>query len=301
MATRVERAEPPLVVIVGPTASGKTALAVELAKRYNGEIICADSRTVYTGMDVGTAKPTADEQAVVPHWGLDLVKPGERFTAADFKQYALATISDIRARGCVPFLVGGTGLYVDAVLFDYQFGADARPEVRAQLEALTTEQLQKYCINHNVELPENPQNKRYLIRAIEQGGINHKRNTVLLPNTIVVGIATDTIILRQRINARNEQLFANGVVEEAKTLGKKYGWESEAMTGNVYPIMHSYLEGKLTLDEAKQVSATRDWQLAKRQLTWLRRNPHIKWLELEAAEHYIAAQLYDYEQKCGTV
>ena len=301
MATRVERAEPPLVVIVGPTASGKTALAVELAKRYNGEIICADSRTVYTGMDVGTAKPTADEQAVVPHWGLDLVKPGERFTAADFKQYALAKMSDIRARGCVPFLVGGTGLYVDAVLFDYQFGADARPEVRAQLEALTTEQLQKYCINHNVELPENPQNKRYLIRAIEQGGINHKRNTVLLPNTIVVVIATDTTILRQRINARAEQLFANGVVEEAKTLGKKYGWESEAMTGNVYPIMHSYLEGRLTLDEAKQVFATRDWQLAKRQLTWLRRNPHIKWLELEAAEHYIAAQLYDYEQKCGTV
>lgn len=301
MATRVERAEPPLVVIVGPTASGKTALAVELAKRYHGEIICADSRTVYTGMDVGTAKPTADEQAVVPHWGLDLVEPGERFTAADFKQYALATMSDIRARGYVPFLVGGTGLYVDAVLFDYQFGADARPEVRAQLEALTTEQLQEYCINHNVELPENPQNKRYLIRAIEQGGINHKRNTVLLPNTIVVVIATDTTILRQRINARAEQLFANGVVEEAKTLGKKYGWESEAMTGNVYPIMHSYLEGKLTLDEAKQVSATRDWQLAKRQLTWLRRNPHIKWLELEAAEHYIAAQLYDYEQKCGTV
>ncbi len=301
MATRVERAEPPLVVIVGPTASGKTALAVELAKRYNGEIICADSRTVYTGMDVGTAKPTADEQAVVPHWGLDLVKPGERFTAADFKQYALAKMSDIRARGCVPFLVGGTGLYVDAVLFDYQFGADARPEVRAQLEALTTEQLQKYCINHNVELPENPQNKRYLIRAIEQGGINHKRNTALPPNTIVVGIATDTTILRQRINARTEQLFANGVVEEAKTLGKKYGWESEAMTGNVYPIMHSYLEGRLTLDEAKQVFATRDWQLAKRQLTWLRRNPHIKWLELEAAEHYIAAQLYDYEQKCGTV
>lgn len=301
MAARVERPEPPLVVIVGPTASGKTALAIELAKEYAGEIICADSRTVYSGMDIGTAKPTREERAIVPHWGLDLVEPGQRFTAADFKRYALAKIDEIRSRGHTPFLVGGTGLYVDAVLFDYRFGSDIQPEVRAQLEQLTVEQLQKYCIENNIQLPKNQHNKRHLIRAIEQGGANHKRNTDILPNTIVVGITTDRDTLRQRIEARTEQLFANGVVEEAKTLGKKYGWDSEAMTGNIYPIVHRYLLGESTLHEAKQVFATKDWQLAKRQLTWLRRNPYICWLLLKDAEHYIAAQLFDTQQKCATV
>ena len=296
MAARLERPEPPLVLITGPTASGKTALAVRLARQYAGEIICADSRTVYRGMDIGTAKPTPEEQAVVPHWGLDLVEPGTRFTAADFKQYATAKIAEIRERGHVPFLVGGTGLYVDAILFDYQFGDEAQPELRAKLEVLSTEQLQEYCVKNNIELPENRRNKRYLIRAIEQGGVNHKRNRQILANTIVVGIATDTAVLRQRIEARGEQLFTNGVVEEAKTLGKKYGWESEAMTGNIYPIIHSYLKEEVTLTEAKQVFTTRDWQLAKRQLTWLHRNPHIQWLDLDAAEHYIATRLFGYEQ-----
>lgn len=301
MATRVERAEPPLVVIVGPTASGKTALAIELAERYGGEIICADSRTVYKGMDIGTAKPTPEEQARVPHWGLDLVEPGERFTAADFKDYTVAKMSEIRARGHIPFLVGGTGLYVDAVLFDYQFGADAHSDIRTSLETLSVEQLQNYCIKNNIELPENRQNKRYLIRTIEQQGVNRKRSAEVLANTIVVGISTDREILRRRIEVRTEQLFANGVVEEAKTLGKKYGWDSEAMTGNIYPVIHRYLQGMLTLQEAKEVFTTRDWQLAKRQVTWLRRNPYIGWLDLEAAEHHIAAQLYDTQQKCVTV
>lgn len=301
MAAGMERPEPPLVVIVGPTASGKTALAIKLACQHEGEIICADSRTIYKGMDIGTAKPSMDERARVPHWGLDLVEPGERFTVADFKQYALATIAEIRARGHVPFLVGGTGLYVDAVLFDYQFGAEVDPRLRVQLNSLSVEQLQRYCIKHSIKLPENSLNKRYLIRAIEQGGVNHKRNASILSNTIVVGISTDLDILRERITGRGEQLFTNSVVKEAKTLGKKYGWDSEAMTGNVYPIIHEYLKGSLTLQETKQAFITRDWQLAKRQLTWLRRNPDINWLELPEAEHYIATQLFDYEQKCATV
>lgn len=301
MAASSARPEPPLIVIVGPTASGKTALAIKLATQYGGEIICADSRTVYMHMDIGTAKPNAEERKAVPHWGLDLAEPGERFTAADFKKYTLAKIAEIRARGRVPLLVGGTGLYVDAVLFDYQFGTDADLDARRQLEKATVEQLQNYCTEHNIELPENHQNKRYLIRAIEQEGVNHKRNTAILPNTIVVGITTNITMLRQRIEARTEQLFANGVVEEAKTLGKKYGWDSEAMTGNIYPIIRNYLEGRLTLQEAKQCFTTKDQQLAKRQLTWLRRNPYIQWFNREEAEHYIAVQLYDYEQKCATV
>lgn len=284
----MERTESPLIVIVGPTASGKTALAIRLAKRFGGEIICADSRTVYTYMDIGTAKPTVQEQAEVPHWGLDLVEPGERFTAADFKRYALEKINEIRARGNVPFLVGGSGLYVDAVLFDYEFGVQSDNVTRAQLEQLTVKELQKYCIDHNIELPENRRNKRYLVRAIEQHGINRQRRDTPISTSIIVGIATDRDELRTRIVHRAEQLFEDGVVKEATMLGKKYGWESEAMTGNIYPLVRQYLQGSLTMEEVQQKFITLDWRLAKRQLTWLRRNQHIQWKTLHDAEHYLS-------------
>lgn len=278
----------PLIVIVGPTASGKTSLAIELADKYGGEIICADSRTIYRGMDIGTAKPTAEEQARVPHWGLDLVEPGQLFTAADFKQYTLAKIDEIRKRGNVPFLVGGTGLYVDSVIFDYQFGSKADEEKRAELEKMTIDELHEYCHNHNIMLPENSQNKRYVIRAIEQKSINNKRKPEPISASIIVGIATDKELLRTRIAHRAEQIFDDSVVNEAMKLGKKYGWDSEAMTGNIYPLVHSYLLGQATLEEIKEKFTTLDWRLAKRQLTWLRRNPHIKWLSISDAEHYLS-------------
>lgn len=283
--------QPPLVVIVGPTASGKTSLAIELAKKYDGEIICADSRTIYKGMDIGTAKPSSQERAAVVHWGLDLVEPGESFSAADFKNYADDKIADIRRRGRVPFLVGGTGLYVDAVIFNYQFTAVADPILRTQLEQLTVIELQEYCIKNNIELPENRRNKRYLVRAIEQKAINRKRDATIKKNTIVVGIATDRDVLRTRMKERSEQFFDNGVVEEATMLGRKYGWDSEAMTGNVYPLIRSHLEGVLSLAEVKDKITTLDWRLAKRQMTWLRRNPSVNWLSLTDASDYLQAVL----------
>ncbi len=279
--------QPPLVVIVGPTASGKTSLAVGLAEKFGGEIICADSRTVYKGMDIGTAKPTATERARVPHWGLDLVEPGQRFTAADFKKYAEAKIAEIRSCGHVPFLVGGTGLYIDAVLFDYQFGGDVDAQLRNELEQMTLDELHKYCSEYNVLLPNNSQNKRYVIRAIEQKSINTKRRDVPISNSIIVGITTPRETLRERIALRTEQLFDDGVVEEAITLGKKYGWNAEAMTGNIYQIVHAHLEGEITQAEVKDKNTTLDWQLAKRQLTWLRRNPFIEWHDLPGAKVYL--------------
>ena len=281
----------PLVVIVGPTASGKTGLAIELAEKYNGEIICADSRTIYRGMDIGTAKPTLKERQGVVHWGLDLVEPGEAFSAADFKAYADGKIANIRSREKVPFLVGGTGLYVDAVIFNYQFGTTADPVLRIELEQLTIKELQEYCINNNIELPENRLNKRYLIRAIEQKGTNRKRDKTVEKDTIVVGIATDRDVLRTRIKQRSEQFFDNGVVEEATMLGKKYGWGSEAMTGNIYPLIHRYLKGELNLEDVKDKNTTLDWRLAKRQMTWLRRNPEVKWLSLIDARVYLESVL----------
>ncbi len=291
MATRMERPEPPLVVIVGPTASGKTALAIRLAKRYDGEVICADSRTVYRDMDIGTAKPTPEEQADVPHWGLDMVDPGQRFTAADFKQYALRKVAEIKARGRIPFIVGGTGLYIDGVLFDYEFGEGYDPTRRSQLEALTIEKLYDYCHDNNITLPGNDRNKRYIIRAIEQESINKKRKTTPIEDTIVVGIATARNELRTRIQHRSEQMLANGVVDEAIILGKKYGWKNEAMTGNVYPLVKSYLEGQITYDDIKDKNTTLDWQLAKRQMTWFRRNPYIYWGDGEQIYRYVASVL----------
>lgn len=286
----------PLIVIVGPTASGKTSLAIELAERYGGEIICADSRTVYKGMDIGTAKPTSEEQARVPHWGLDLVEPNERFTAANFKRYADQAIADIRRRGHIPFLVGGTGLYVDAVIFDYEFGAPGDLVQREKLNSLSLEQLHKYCDEHNVSLPENKQNKRYVIRAIELKSINGKRKSQPINSSIIVGIATDRDTLRQSIEERSEHLFNNGVVEEATKLGKIYGRKGEAMTGNIYPLAHSYLENEISYEEMKEKFTTLDWRLAKRQLTWLKRNPYIKWLQLTEAKDYLS-QLLANEQK----
>jgi tRNA dimethylallyltransferase len=281
----------PLIVIVGPTASGKTSLAIELAEQYGGEIICADSRTIYKDMDIGTAKPTAEERLRVPHWGLDLVEPGERFSAADFKQYALQKIEDIRGRGHVPFLVGGTGLYIDSVVLDYEFGQAANPEQRRELELMSLNELYEYCTKNNILLPENHKNKRYVIRAIEQKNINTKRRTAPIENSYVVGIATERDVLRTRIERRSEQLFEDGVVEEAKALGKKYGWASEAMTGNIYPLCRQYLEGSLTLEEVKYKFTTLDWRLAKRQLTWLRRHEFINWLPLTEAHTHLSTVL----------
>ncbi len=280
----------PLIVIVGPTASGKTSVAITLAERLNGEIICADSRTIYKHMNIGTAKPTAAEQARVPHWGLDLVEPGMRFTAADFKKYALSKIEEIRSRGRVPFLVGGSGLYIDAVLFDYQFGNPSSHDKRVDLQSQTLEQLKQYCRYNNIKLPENENNKRYIIRAIEQKGINTSRRDSPIEDSIVVGISTNKEMLRTRITQRNGQFLYNGVVEEAIMLGKRYGWNGEAMTGNIYPLVKQYIDGTLDYDEFTDRSSVRDWQLAKRQLTWFRRNKFIEWMPLENIEHYISRE-----------
>ena len=278
---------PKLIAIVGPTASGKTQLALDVAERYNGEIICADSRTIFTGMDIGTAKPTYEEQERVRHWGLDLVEPGEPFSAADFKHYAQAAIADIESRGKLPLLVGGTGLYVDSVLYDYQFGPKADESIRQRLTELTLTALHEYCNNHNIELPKNSLNKRHVIRAIELNTVADISKSVQRPGTFIVGIATNSGTLRTRIVRRSEHLFETNVEGEATMLGKKYGWDSEAMTGNIYPLIKLYNDGVLTRHEVEEKYATTDYRLAKRQMTWLRRNPDIMWCALSDANTYI--------------
>jgi len=163
------------IYIVGPTASGKSDLGIQIAKELNGEIICADSRTIYKNLDIATAKPSLNERKEVKHWCLDVVEPNERYSAAQFKRDAQMAIKDILSRSKLPIIVGGSGLYIDGLLYDYEFGPLENEQLRSELELMTIEQLQEIITARNIEMPENNKNKRYLIRAIEQGGINKKR------------------------------------------------------------------------------------------------------------------------------
>ena len=279
---------PPLVVLVGPTASGKTALAVKLAKKLNGEIISADSRAVYRYLDIGVAKPTLGERQGVPHWGMDLVNPGERFSVADFQRYANRKIDQIRRRGGVPFLVGGSGLYVDAVIFNYTLvgGLDYNLE-RKKYSDMSLEQLWEYCHKNNILLPENWKNKRYVINTIVRNGKSFLRRSRVIDNCVVFGVKTDVDVLKARIDARAEAMFSGGVIEEATRVAELFGWDNEAMTGNVYPIVRQYLDEKITLSQAIQMFKQSDWRLVKRQLTWFKRNTAIDWVDLPDAESKI--------------
>lgn len=281
----------PLIVIIGPTASGKTSLAIQLAKKYRGEIICADSRTVYCGMNIGTAKPSLGERQGISHWGLDLVDPGDSFSVSQFKDYARQKIKEIRSRGNIPFLVGGTGLYVDSVIFDFQFGAKSNEDKRCDLQKMTVSELQQYCANHGILLPENSKNKRYLVGAIERADKKPSRLEVPLNNTIVVGITTDKQLLKQRITDRAKKMFKDGVVEETIGLANNFGWCNEAMTGNVYPIIKKLIEKEIDKDQAIREFIVSDVNLVKRQLTWFRRNPFIEWGDIRSCEQYLSRVL----------
>ena len=282
-----------LIVITGPTASGKTSLAIKLAKLFGGEIISADSRAIYKDIDIASAKPTIDERDGVPHWGFDLVEPGERFTAADFKEYAYLKIEDILSRGKIPFLVGGTGLYIDAVLYDYGFGGEVSDAFRRKLDSKSLEELQEYILENKIQMPENFKNKRYLIRAIEKS-VSVKREDckkVNKYNTIVVGITTPRNELRQRIFQRNELFFSSGIIEEFKKNEQKNGMDSEAATANAYPLVQKYLGVELTQRELIEKMSVRDWRLAKRQLTFMKRYKDIIWLNLKDAEQFIVSKI----------
>ena len=239
------------LVIVGPTGSGKTGVSIEIAKAINGEIISADSRAIYKGMDIGTAKPTREEMQGIPHYGLDLVEPGERFTVADWKRYAEEKIEDIKSRGKVPIIVGGTGLYIDALIYDYHFKGPTGAKIG------DTEQ--KTCSD------------RKQIKG----------------DFLIVGIKWPTEELRARLNKRITQMFCPELYDEVKELVQKYGWDNQAMKSDIYEYAWKYLNGELTLEEAKEKCFFEDWHLAKRQMTWFKRNHDIIWLELEKVYPFV--------------
>ncbi|HUC96614.1 MAG TPA: tRNA (adenosine(37)-N6)-dimethylallyltransferase MiaA, partial [Candidatus Saccharimonadales bacterium] len=179
----------------------------------------------------------------------------------------------------------------DSVIFDYQLGPPVNLELRLKLQHMEVADLQLLCRNKGIPLPENIKNKRYLMRAIETNGQIFTKKIKPINNCIIVGITTEKETLRTRIGQRTEQLFDDGVVEEAKLLGNSYGWDNEAMKSNIYPLVHDYLVGHMSIDDVKQKIVILDWRLAKRQITWLRRNRFIHWLSLNDANKYLSHEL----------
>lgn len=265
------------MVIVGETASGKSALALELAKKLDGEIICADSWTVRREVDIGTAKPSAEEQASIPHHLLDVAGPDEDFTAAVFKRLANKAIQDISDRGKLPIMVGGTGLYIDGVIYDYGFLPAGDRGDREELNKLSVEELIERISDLGIELGDvDKRNKRRLIRLIETNGAKPVKQA-LRPNTLIIGLKTDREILKQRIIQRVDHMIEAGLEGEVRDLVQHYGWDCEALKGVGYAQWRSYFEAQESLEITRQkiIKATLD--LAKRQRTWFRRNKSIQW------------------------
>jgi tRNA dimethylallyltransferase len=266
-----------LIVIVGETASGKSDLALKLAKEFNGEIICADSWTVRKGVDIGTAKPSSEDRALVPHHLLDVVEPCGDFTAAVFKRLANEAITDISNRGKLPILAGGTGLYIDGVIYDFGFLAAGDRTAREELNKLTNGELLNKIEKMSINLGDvDIRNKRRLIRLIETDGAVPARQN-LRSGTLLLGLETDRDELRGRITKRVDVMLAAGLEREVAGLAERYGWDCEALKGIGYAQWKGSFEGTQTLLETRQkiIKATLD--LAKRQRTWFKRNKSIQW------------------------
>ncbi len=268
----------PLLVLVGETASGKTALSIKLAQKFDGEIICADSWTVRREVDIGTAKPTMAEQTLVRHHLLDVAGPDEDFTAAVFKHLANQAIIDITNRGKLPIMVGGTGLYVDGVIYDYGFLPGGDRADRQALNQLSHAALLQKIADLDLQLDGiDIRNKRRLIRLIETNGAQPTKQA-LRANTFILGLKTDSDELKRRITERVDTMLASGLEDEVRALVEQYGWDCEALKGIAYAQWRGYFEGNESYEIArtKIIKATLD--LAKRQRTWFKRNKSIHWL-----------------------
>jgi len=323
---------PKLITIVGPTASGKTALGILIAKLIDGEVISADSRVVYKGMDIGTAKPEADSSSPsqgeggggvlngaqvkpnilelfpgnkpivvegVPHWGIDLIHPNEEYSVADFKVYAEQKIKEILSRGHVPILVGGTGLWVSAVVDNLDLSSTPADEsLRVKLESMSLGDLfheYKQLDPSGAEVIDR-ENKRRLVRALEVTLLTGKPFSQLQTkgepkyDVLQIGMSVDREELNERINDRVEEMIAKGLVSEVRVLKEMYGGEIDAMTGIGYrqivdflesrpsPLTKGGLRGVCTLQDAIKEIKKDTRHYAKRQMTWFKRDKRIQWI-----------------------
>lgn len=280
---------PPLIVIGGPTASGKTALAITLAERIDGEVISADSRQVYRGMDIGTAKVSSADRARIPHHGLDLVAPDEPFTVADFRRHALEVLPQIAARGRVAILAGGTGLYLRAVARGLpvdDLGHD--PAVRSEIERrLVHEGLPALVADLRRLAPSvaatiDLANPRRVTRALERAllvGDTPPPPPRGYPAPVVwLGLAVDPARHADAIEARAREQFANGLLDEAAALLERYPEDLRAFGAMGYREAFDVLAGRATLEQAIATDTGRTRAYARRQRTWFRSEPDIHWL-----------------------
>ena len=280
----------PLLGIVGPTGSGKTDLALALAERLPIEILVADSRQVYRGMDIGTAKPDAAARAAVPHHLLDLAAPDEPFTVAQWVEHARAVLPGIAERGRLPLLVGGTGLYVAALIEGHDYAAQPwSPELRRRLtDELDADGLEPLATRLRQLAPETAErtdlrNPRRVLRALERaeaGGGGVERRAVPYPGRVaLVGIDRPRDVLYRRIDERAASLFAGGLLNEVRRLvDSGHGAELRPMTGHGYREAIAHLAGEWPLERAIEVTARRTRQYAKRQVTWFRRDARVMWV-----------------------
>jgi len=274
-----------LIVILGPTASGKTEMAMRLSKKFKGEIVSADSRQIYKEMNIGTAKPK--KTFGIPHHLIDIIKLDQEFNAAIYKKLATKTIKDIQKRGKIPFLVGGTGLYIWTIVDNLKFsGISAQKELRRDLEKKSAKELFRFYKKLDPKGAKfiDKNNKRRLIRAIEVCKVTGKsfwqerKSEKPIFDTLQIGIKIEKRILEKRIEKRINQMIKMGLEKEAKTLFKKYGNVPTLCTIG-YQEWFEFFEKKIDKETVKKEILKHTLSYAKRQMTWFRRDKRIVWLK----------------------
>lgn len=295
MRVRIASMRVPVIAVVGPTASGKSKLAVELALSFDGEVISADSRQVYRGLDLGTGKITKPETLGIPHHLLSFISPQEQFSVAEYVPRAEDAIVDISSRGKVPIVCGGSGQYVDALLRDGQLPEVPPDEkIRAELDQHSAPELFAMLQELDPERAEtiDPDNKRRLVRAIEIVRVTGKPVPSLVKakvrepfDVLWIGIETDPEELRQRIKERLEQRLGRGLVAEVRRLHDHgLSWERMDELGLEYRYAALFLRGKLREDEFREQLQAAIGQYARRQRTWWRKHDDIHWISGDAEE-----------------
>jgi len=285
--------KPRVIVIVGPTASGKTSLSIELAKELNGEIISADSMQIYKKMTIGTAKPTEEEKQGIPHHMIDIIEPNEEFNVAMYRKMAEEKIEEILSKNKTPIIVGGTGLYIDTLVNGIEFQEiDNDFKYRKQLEEQVQingadwlfEELQKIDPEAAKVIEKN--NIRRVIRALEIFKVTGKTKTEIDIESIkgskydyiIFGLLWDREELYNRINLRVDIMVKDGLIEEVKSLIEKEGFSKTALQGLGYKEVVDYLEEKMSYEEMVEKIKMETRRYAKRQMTWFKRNKDILWL-----------------------
>ena len=276
-----------LIVVAGPTAVGKTALGIELAQRFNGEIISGDSQQVYRQLNIGTAKATPQEQAVAVHHLIDVRDVDESYSAYDFVTEAQIAITDIVNRGKLPIIVGGTGLYLQSLLEGYHLGGQVDQEqvlvYRSKLEQLSDLELFEQIDSLGIEIKEI--NRRRAIRALELYRFSdNPENTETTFDPFIIGLDDERSLIYERINTRVDNMIELGLLEEAKWLYDNYP-EAQSSRGIGYKELFPYFSGEQTLDEALEKLKQNTRRFAKRQLTWFRNRMRVKFYQISSPDY----------------